>query len=96
MGMLVEELFRVPVRSDPLLLRREAEYAMLNPARLWTGFALDQRQRFQRVLFPDGLDFADGAFRTPRMFIVFSYLRGIGAAESGLASPAGFEPALPT
>ena len=51
-----------------------------------------QRQRFQRVIFPDGLTFADGKVRNPKLSSVFSYLREIGGADERVASLTRFEP----
>ena len=37
---------------------------ILNAARLWTEFSSDQKQRLQKVLFPEGVTFASGEFGT--------------------------------
>ena len=34
-----------------------AEFVLENKARAWAEFTVDQRQRFQNVVFPEGLDF---------------------------------------
>jgi hypothetical protein len=39
-----------------------AEHVLLNAARLWTEFSLEQKQRFQKVLFPQGVRFSEGKF----------------------------------
>jgi hypothetical protein len=41
-----------------------AQHVLANAARLWTGFSLDQKQRLQRVLFPEGVAYRDGEFGT--------------------------------
>ena len=37
-----------------------AEHVILNAARLWTEFLSDQKQRLEKVLFPQGVTFAGG------------------------------------
>jgi hypothetical protein len=37
-----------------------AEHVMLNAARLWVEFSIDQKPRLQKVLFPEGVTFAGG------------------------------------
>jgi DNA invertase Pin-like site-specific DNA recombinase len=53
-----------------------AEHLLHNAARLWMEAELDQKQRLQRVLFPLGLRFRDGAFGTATTCMAFSYLGG--------------------
>jgi DNA invertase Pin-like site-specific DNA recombinase len=64
------------------------------PARLWMGSALDQQQKLQQTLFPDGLVFNGERFGTAPSTSFFSLLRGCCEEESHLASPTGFEPVL--
>ncbi len=42
-----------------------AERVSLNASRLWLEASLDQRQRFQAFLFPEGLKVQEGEIRTP-------------------------------
>ncbi len=72
-----------------------AEHLLTNAARLWSEFRLDQKQRFQHVLFPKGLSFDGEAFGTGETCSFFSYLRELQPVQERLATPAGFEPALP-
>jgi hypothetical protein len=71
-----------------------AEKIITSPARLWLESSLDQRQRLQQTLFPDGITFDGGEFGTPSTSSFFSMLRVILEGESQLASPTGFEPVL--
>jgi hypothetical protein len=64
------------------------------PARLWMESSLDQRQKMQQTLFPDGLVFNSERFGTAPSSSFFSLLRGCCEDESHLASPTGFEPVL--
>ena len=72
-----------------------SQYLFRNAARLWSEASLDQKQRIQRVLFPGKVTFLEGAFGTTNFCLAFNYLEESKAEKSSLASPAGFEPALP-
>jgi DNA invertase Pin-like site-specific DNA recombinase len=69
-----------------------AEHVLGNAARLWLDATADQRQRLQRVLFPQGLRFRDGRFGTAVTCLAFAQLAEVENRKSGLASPTGFEP----
>jgi site-specific DNA recombinase len=70
-----------------------AEHLILNAARLWTEFSSDQKQRLQKVLFPESVTFADGVFGTAVTCPLFKLLEKPEGEKSGLVGPAGFEPA---
>jgi hypothetical protein len=72
-----------------------ATHALRNAGRFWTQCSADQKQNFQRVLFPKGLVFDGGGFRTATTCIAFSYLRDISDENSSLASRTGVEPVSP-
>ena len=72
-----------------------AEHVLLNAARLWMEFSLDQKQRLQQVLFPQGVSYRDGKFGTAETSQIFRLLYAGPTASEGEASPAGFEPTLP-
>lgn len=72
-----------------------AEHVILNAARLWTEYSLEQKQRLQQVLFPEGVQFADGGFRTTATSLIFNLLQQPQPEKARMATPAGFEPALP-
>ena len=72
-----------------------AEYVLMNVARLWTEFNTDQKQRLQKVLFPEGVTFTDGIFRTNATSLIFSMLQPESGEKSRMATPTGFEP-VPT
>jgi site-specific DNA recombinase len=65
------------------------------PARLWFDSDCDQKQRLQKVLFPDGLRFDGKEFGTAVTSSLFSNLDTIVKEKTNLASPTGFEPVLP-
>jgi site-specific DNA recombinase len=72
-----------------------AEYVLSHASRLWMEFNLDQKQRLQRVLFPNGLTYEKGQFGTAATNTIFTQLRLVGSEENQVASPTGFEPVLP-
>jgi len=57
-----------------------------NAARFWIQCSADQKQNFQRVLFPNGLVFDGESYRTAPTCIAFSYLQDISEGKSNLAS----------
>jgi len=71
-----------------------ATAALSNAAAFWNQCSADQKQRFQRVLFPNGLVFDGESYRTATTCLAFNYLKGISSADSSLASRTGVEPRL--
>ena len=71
-----------------------AEHLLTNAARLWAELELDQKQQLQRVLFPEGLRFDGETFGTAVTCLAFTQLRPSTSSKNGVASPAGFEPAV--
>ncbi len=69
-----------------------AEYVLLNPGRLWKEFDLSQKQRLQRVLFPERISYLNGTFGTTKAPIIYSLFETNQTEKSRLASPTGFEP----
>jgi len=72
-----------------------ATSALANAGAFWNQCSSDQKQRFQRVLFPNGLIFDGESYRTAPTCMVFSYLQGISEGKSSLASRTGVEPVSP-
>jgi hypothetical protein len=52
-----------------------AENLLLNTAGVWQGCSLEQKQRLQQVLFPLGVEYADGVYRTQETSFLF---KGLG------------------
>ena len=74
-----------------------AERILPRAADLWVQASLDYRQRLQELFFPEGIAFDGIRFnRTAVTALLFRYLEPVERAESNLASPAGFEPAVST
>jgi site-specific DNA recombinase len=63
-----------------------AEHALTNASRLWLDASLDQKQRFQSVMFPDGLRFDGEEFGTAVTCLAFSQLLESKVAENSVAS----------
>ena len=72
-----------------------AEHVILNAARLWTELASDAKQRLQKVLFPQGVSFADGIYKTAETCLFFKLLQESEGEKTGLATLPGIEPGLP-
>jgi hypothetical protein len=72
-----------------------AEHVILNAARLWTEFSSDQKQRLQKVLFPDGVTFAGGSYGTAKTCLFFNLIPKSNAEKTSLATLPGIEPGLP-
>jgi hypothetical protein len=71
-----------------------ATNALRNAAKFWIQCSADQKQNFQRVLFPEGLIFDSESYRTAPTCI-FSYLQETSEGKSSLVSRTGIEPVLP-
>jgi hypothetical protein len=71
-----------------------AETTLTNAARLWTDASLDQKQRLQSVLFPEGVTFDGVRIGTTATCLAFNQLPTSRDKDAGMASPLGFEPAL--
>ena len=52
-----------------------AEYLLTDVSRLWTELGLDQKQRLQKVLFPEGLKFDGREFGTAVTCLAFKEMR---------------------
>jgi site-specific DNA recombinase len=72
-----------------------ATSVLSNAARFWIECSHDQKERFQRILFPEGLIFEGDGFGTPATCLAFSYLREVALSNSSLASRTGVEPVSP-
>jgi hypothetical protein len=69
-----------------------AEHVLCDAARLWIDGTLEQRQRLQSAIFPEGLTFEAGRLGTAVTCFAFKLLEEIQSGDSRLASPTGFEP----
>ncbi|MGE0123636.1 MAG: recombinase family protein [Vicinamibacterales bacterium] len=70
-----------------------AERILPRAADLWIQASLDQRQRLQRLFFPDGVAFGGKRFdRTAVTSSLFEYLRPFEGSEENLVDLTGIEP----
>ncbi len=69
-----------------------AERVSLNASRLWLEATLEQRQRFQAFLFPEGLQVAEGEIRTPVTASFYEELHSFTRPEERMVEPKGVEP----
>lgn len=53
---------------------------------------LEQRQRLQRLLFPEGVEWSEGQVKTVVTCRAVEYLRGLEAPEKEMAPRTGFKP----
>lgn len=72
-----------------------AEHVALNAGRLWGELSLDHRQRLQKLIFPEGMSYQGGTFRTAQTALFFNDLSENRERRSSLVSPTGFEPVPP-
>ena len=72
-----------------------AEQTLLAPGRQWLDCSLDQRQRLQKVLFPEGVTFADGTFGTAETCLLFKLLHQSKEDDDDLVRLKGLEPPTP-
>ncbi len=72
-----------------------AEHVLLNAARLWLEFSSDQKQRLQKVLFPEGVQFVGGTIQTAVTCLVFNLLPEMQGEQLRMATLPGIEPGLP-
>jgi len=68
-----------------------ASHVILNAARLWLEFSSDQKQRLQKVLFPEGVSFADGIYKTTETCLIFKLLEESDGEKTSLATLPGIE-----
>jgi len=60
--------------------------AISDASQFWRDGSVDQKQRFQRILFPEGLTFDGENFGTAATCLAFSYLREVSQCNVSLAS----------
>ena len=71
---------------------RFGEFILLSAPRLWVQLSLEQKQRLQQVIFPRGVQFEDGVYRTAETSMVFFELDAGQAKKEGLVALTGIEP----
>ena len=69
-----------------------AERVLLDAPHMWQLMSSDQKQRFQQALFPEGVQFSDGAYRTATTCFAFNGLQTELPNKEELVAIPGFEP----
>jgi len=69
-----------------------AQYVLLNAPRLWAESGADQKQRLQRLIFPQGVLFSKGVYRTNATSMLFFELEEISDEKERLVALTGIEP----
>ncbi len=68
------------------------EFVLLNAPRLWAELSPEQKQRLQQVLFPRGVQFEAGVYRTAETSMIFFNLEAEQTKNEGLVALTGIEP----
>ena len=69
-----------------------SENLLANAAGAWDRSPLEQKQRLQQVLFPKGVKYADGIYRTTATSLMFIMLHTIAEKKEELVALPGIEP----
>jgi site-specific DNA recombinase len=72
-----------------------AQHALTNTAVFWFDSNVEQKQKFQRMIFPEGISYSiEAGFGTGVTSVFFKQIEEISSEKSLLVSPMGFEPML--
>jgi site-specific DNA recombinase len=99
-GELDEELTLTEIRANEARLEEGnldglldfAESILLDPASFWLHCSSGQKQQLQKALFPEGVEFANGVYRTHVTCLMFDLLQPIEAEKEELVALTGIEP----
>jgi hypothetical protein len=69
-----------------------AESALSDATGFWQKCDSDQKQGFQKILFPEGLMYANGAYRTTPTSLLFTILQANVSEKQNLVALTGIEP----
>ena len=92
------ELLLQELDADAVEVETVIDFAvgvLSTPSSFWIDSAPDQKQRFQQILFPAGIDFEGKNFGTEITSFIFKYLPSNPNQNSSLASRTGIEPVSP-
>ena len=68
------------------------EMILLNASNLWKAAPSEQKQRLQQVLFPEGIRYSEGNYRTNVTCLLFNGLETKAVKKEGLVALPGIEP----
>ena len=61
--------------------------------RKWMDYSLENKQRFQQMVFPEGITYDAKKFcRTAKLGLIYELLQGVTTPNSDLVRRVGFEP----
>jgi site-specific DNA recombinase len=69
-----------------------AEMVLLNASNLWKSAPSEQKQRMQQVLFPEGVNYSEGKYRTAVTCLLFNGMGTKTVKKEGLVALPGIEP----
>lgn len=69
-----------------------AEDVLLNASNLWKAAEIQQKQRLQQVLFPEGVEYGKGGYRTALTCLLFNGMEAEKEDKSSLVALPGIEP----
>jgi site-specific DNA recombinase len=69
-----------------------AEMVLTNASNLWKAAPSEQKQRLQQVLFPEGVTYTEGKYRTAVTCLLFSGMGTMTVKKEGLVALPGIEP----
>ena len=90
--LAVAELNLGRARLDEVEVEKVVDFAenlLLNTPEAWQKCSLEQKQRLQQVLFPQGVEYAEGVYRTQEMSFLFKGLEGAQTTKDGFGSATG-------
>jgi hypothetical protein len=69
-----------------------AEMVLTNASNLWKAAPTEQKQRLQQVLFPEGVTYSEGKYRTAVTCLLFNGMGTTAGKKEGLVALPGIEP----
>ena len=69
-----------------------AQMVLLNASNLWKTAPSEQKQRLQQVLFPEGVTYSEGKYRTTVTCLLFNGMGSRTVENEGLVALPGIEP----
>ena len=69
-----------------------AQAVLTNASNLWKAAPAEQKQRLQQVLFPEGVTYSEGNYRTAVTCLLFSGVETKADEKSRLVALPGIEP----
>ncbi len=79
---------------DIKALLAEAEAFLRTFEKVWYASSLEAKQKYQRLIFPQGVVYNYPGFSNVEMSLYFKVIGQLAATEPTMVTPAGFEPAI--